>query len=166
MAIWVISGVAGSGKSSVAQAVAAALAWPLVEADDFHPEANRQKMASGQPLDETDREPWLTALGQALRSHAGADTVLAFPGLKASHRERIEKAVAPVPVHWARLELSQATVETRLARRGGFFPPGLAASQFKALEPDLGGRVRILNGERPLPELTAAALDWIRTTRK
>lgn len=57
----VVMGVAGVGKTTVARLLAQRLDAPYAEGDDFHPEANIAKMAAGIPLDDTDREPWLTA---------------------------------------------------------------------------------------------------------
>ncbi len=163
MALWVFSGVAGSGKSSVAQAVAQELGWDCLDADAFHPEANRAKMRSGRALDEADREPWLAALAEAVRDAKDRELVLAFPGLKAAHRRRLEETVGPGQAHWAFLELSQASVEARLAQRGGFFPPELAASQFRDLQPEEGAQT--LDAERPLQEVVREALDWVRRSR-
>ena len=56
-------GVMGSGKTTVGKLLARQLHGDFYDADDFHPEANREKMASGQPLTEADREPWLAVLG-------------------------------------------------------------------------------------------------------
>ncbi|MGL1102796.1 shikimate kinase, partial [Vibrio parahaemolyticus] len=64
-------GVCGSGKTTTGQALAAALGWPFHDADDFHPPANVEKMASGIPLIDADRWPWLDRIVDAL-AHAGA----------------------------------------------------------------------------------------------
>ena len=58
----VVMGVSGTGKTTVAEALVDRLGWPYAEADDFHPEDNRDKMAAGQPLTDEDRWPWLRAL--------------------------------------------------------------------------------------------------------
>lgn len=64
----VMMGVAGSGKTTIAAALAPRLGWPLAEADDFHPEAN---MASGRPLDDEDRWPWLSLIRSWMSEKAG-----------------------------------------------------------------------------------------------
>jgi gluconokinase len=70
----VVMGVAGSGKSTVGQILARRLGWAFAEADDFHSAANVAKMASGTPLTDEDRRPWLESTGrgstptQAIRS--------------------------------------------------------------------------------------------------
>ena len=45
-----IMGVSGSGKSTVGAALAEALGLPFYDGDDFHPQSNLAKMASGTPL--------------------------------------------------------------------------------------------------------------------
>ena len=40
----VMMGVAGTGKSTVGRALADATGWAFLDADDFHPEENLQKM--------------------------------------------------------------------------------------------------------------------------
>ena len=68
MALIVICGVAASGKTSLALALAGAEGWLCLDADAFHPPANLAKMRAGRPLDEADREPWLAAIEAALRA--------------------------------------------------------------------------------------------------
>ncbi|KAK7053247.1 hypothetical protein VNI00_003873 [Paramarasmius palmivorus] len=55
----VVMGVCGTGKSTLGQAIAKEYGLPYVEGDELHPKANIDKMASGQPLNDADREPWL-----------------------------------------------------------------------------------------------------------
>lgn len=156
MPTWIISGVSGSGKSSLARALAPHLGAEYLDADDFHPPANIAKMRSGRPLDETDREAWLLSLETELRVRAGKPIVLAFPGLNASHRERMRRTSDAVC--FAFLDVDLATAQARLQQRGGFFPPALAASQFEALEKDTAAYP--MDGRLPLSTLTAEALAW------
>ena len=73
--IVVLMGVSGCGKTVVGQALAAALGWPFIDGDDFHPPANVAKMAAGTPLVDADRWPWLDRLaGEMRRSLRGAAT--------------------------------------------------------------------------------------------
>ncbi|MEO8754654.1 MAG: shikimate kinase, partial [Casimicrobiaceae bacterium] len=61
-------GVCGCGKSTIGENLAAALGWPFYDADNFHPEANVTKMAAGQPLEDSDRWPWLDRIADEMRA--------------------------------------------------------------------------------------------------
>ena len=89
----VIMGVAGAGKSTLGAALADALGWPMVEADDLHPPANVAAMRAGRPLTDADRAPWLDAVAarMAALEAAGADALVACSALKAAYR----RAAAP-----------------------------------------------------------------------
>src|SRR4051812_43431713 len=82
----VVMGVAGSGKSVLAERLARTLGWGLVEGDDFHPAASQDKMRAGIPLSDADREPWLDRLGAMLATPAGG-MVLSCSALKRRYRE-------------------------------------------------------------------------------
>lgn len=156
MPTWIISGVSGSGKTSLAQALAERMHAVFLDADEFHPQANINKMRAGQALDECDRELWLRGIEGALRPLRGKAVVLAFPGLKAAHRERVRQATDTA--YFAYLKVDLATTQQRLRKRGGYFPPELAPSQFDILEPDEGAWV--LDGSQPLDQVLAQALAW------
>jgi len=61
-ALIIVMGVSGTGKSTLGTALAETLRMPFVEGDDLHPKANVEKMSSGQPLNDADREPWLEVI--------------------------------------------------------------------------------------------------------
>ncbi|MCI3090837.1 hypothetical protein MMS54_18225, partial [Escherichia coli] len=63
--IYVLMGVSGSGKSAVASEVAHQLHAAFLDGDFLHPRRNIEKMASGEPLNDDDRKPWLQALNDA-----------------------------------------------------------------------------------------------------
>src|SRR5699024_627766 len=87
----VVMGVSSCGKSTVGELLALKLGVPFMDGDDLHPRANIEKMASGVPLTDDDRWPWLTLVGEWLagRSDGG---VIACSALKRSYRDRIRKA--------------------------------------------------------------------------
>jgi gluconokinase len=150
MAALVVMGVSGCGKSSLG----AALARTLVEGDDFHPPANKAKMATGQPLVDADRIGWLDQLGAELQRHPQG-AVLTCSALKRSYRDRL-RAAAP-DLHFAYLELDLPTAQARVsARNAHFFSPTLVTSQFEALEPPIG-EVGVLRLDATLPLATLAA---------
>ena len=132
--IVVLMGVCGSGKTVVGEALAADLGWPFFDGDDFHPPANVAKMASGTPLVDADRWPWLDRLASdmAAINDRGADAILACSALKAVYRDRLGRAGELRFVH---LKGDYDTIAARLATRSHrYMPPTLLASQFATLE--------------------------------
>ncbi len=150
----VVMGVAGCGKSSVAAAAARALGWVLIEGDDFHPPANKARMAAGQALDDADRAGWLVRLGEELQRHPHG-AVLACSALKRRYRDVLRTA-AP-GLRFVYLELDRPTAQARVAGRAGhFFSPALVDSQFEALEPPVDeADVRWLDATQPQALLAA-----------
>jgi len=132
--IVVVMGVTGCGKSTVGAALASRLGCRFLDADDFHPPENVAKMASGTPLTDEDRRPWLDRIAYELRAIAagGGSAVLACSALKAAYRARI---AAGSTVRFVHLTGDQATIAARLAvRRHRYMPASLLASQFATLE--------------------------------
>ncbi len=148
----VVMGPSGSGKTTVGGALASELGWRFVDADALHPPANVAKMASGVPLDEADRGPWLEAVRGELAgmAAAGRGGVVACSALRRAHRERLG-----VPgVRFAYLKASPETLRARLAGRAGhFFSAALLASQLDAFEEPAGALT--LDATRPPGELVA-----------
>lgn len=135
----VVMGVAGSGKTTVGQRLAAELGWRFLDADDLHPRANVEKMAAGLALTDEDRGPWLERLqGEVERAlEAGEPLVLACSALRRAYREQL--VVDPTRVRLVYLYGSHELLASRLdMRRGHFMPPSLLDSQLKALEPPEG----------------------------
>jgi carbohydrate kinase (thermoresistant glucokinase family) len=85
-----ITGVCGTGKTTIGTALAAHLAIPFLDADDFHPAGNLQKMTAGMPLDNDDRAPWLAAITD--RISESVSLVLACSALKESYRAQLQLA--------------------------------------------------------------------------
>ena len=131
----VVMGVSGCGKSCVGAVVARRLGLPLIEGDEFHSEANRARMRDGLALTDADRADWLDRLGSELRLQPGG-VVLTCSALKATYRDRLRSASPGLRFAW--LDLDPASAEERVAQRAAhFFPKGLVASQFEALESPL-----------------------------
>ncbi|WP_406279102.1 gluconokinase [Streptomyces sp. NBC_00191] len=129
-------GVSGSGKSTVGRLLADRLAVPFVEADDFHPAANRAKMAAGRPLDDEDRRPWLLSLADWIReaTASGRGGVMACSALRYEYRDLFRRAGEGVL--FLHLALDRASAERRVAgRTGHFMPARLVDSQYAVLEP-------------------------------
>jgi len=157
----VVMGVAGCGKSAVGQRIAQALGLPLIEGDEFHPQANIDKMRRGLPLDDRDRAGWLDRLGHEMQA-CPAGAVLTCSALKRAYRETLRKAT-PV-LHFVHLHLSQAQALERVAGRDGhFYPPSLVASQFEALEDPAGEPgVLVVDATLPLEEVVRTAVAWLQ----
>ncbi|TDC78495.1 gluconokinase [Streptomyces hainanensis] len=127
-------GVAGSGKTTVGELLAARLGVTYAEADDFHPPANIAKMSAGTPLDDDDRAPWLDAIGAWAHDHAAEGGVVSCSALKRAYRDRL-RAAAP-GLFFVHLAGDRALVGARMAARAGhFMPTALLDSQFAALQP-------------------------------
>ena len=161
----IVMGVAGSGKSSVGEAVADGLGMPFRDADEFHPKANIDKMSAGIPLTDDDRWPWLDAIGKALAESDG-NLVVACSALKRVYRERLTKAAGrPVVFLW--LDGSKETIAARMAaRKHHFMPTSLLDSQFATLEPPGSDEpVARVSIEPPLDQVIAAALAALPAAR-
>lgn len=132
----VVSGVAGSGKTTVGRALAQQLGVPFTDADDLHPPANVAKMAGGTPLDDTDREPWLDAVADWIGAaeHDRGGGVIACSALKRSHRDQLRRGHRSV--WFVQLVAEPAVLARRMVeRRDHFMPPGLLGSQLADLQP-------------------------------
>lgn len=113
-----VMGVMGSGKSTLGKRLAERLALPFFDADDFHPPANKEKMAADMALDDADREPWLQRLAlEAAGWETRGGAVLACSALKRSYRARLFAYVSAG--HTLYLQVDRAELVRRLeARRG------------------------------------------------
>jgi gluconokinase len=127
-------GVSGCGKSTVAGLVAGHLGWDFQEGDDLHSAQNVEKMASGQPLTDDDRRPWLDAVASWIREHdvAGLPGVVTCSALKRSYRDRLRGP----RVVFVYLAGSTHEIRNRLATRmNHYMPSALLDSQLACLEP-------------------------------
>lgn len=154
--ILLVAGVAGSGKTTVGRVLAGQLGWTFADGDSFHPPANVAKMRAGTPLTDEDRLPWLRSICDWMdaRVAAGESAVIACSALKRRYRELL---LTGRSAKMAFLAIAEDDDEARLQRRAGhFFPEGLVASQFAALEPPTVAEpnVVVVTSEST-PELTA-----------
>jgi gluconokinase len=132
----VVMGVSGCGKSTIGALLGDRLGVPFFDGDDFHPLANKAKMAAGIPLDDDDRAPWLAEIGAALATPAdGAGSrIIACSALKRSYRDLLRRGNDSV--FFAHVDVPQAVLAERLANRTGhYMPPSLLDSQLATLEP-------------------------------
>ncbi len=150
--IVVVMGVSGVGKTTLGVALADRLNAEFAEGDDYHPEANVEKMRSGRPLDDDDRGPWLDRLRAAIDGwiREKRRVILACSALKARYRERLRPSGGGV--RFVHLEAPKGCIEQRLAaRKGHYMPASLLESQLRTLEPPADAIV--VDASRPLAEI-------------
>ena len=135
--LYIVMGVSGRGKSTVAQGLSKRMGCNFEDADDYHPPANKNKMSQGIPLTDEDREPWLIELNQKVVARYVTEEemgVLACSALKAEYRTKIIGEYSP-QVQIIYLRGDYKTIFERLQnRKGHFFDPKLLQSQFATLE--------------------------------
>jgi gluconokinase len=151
--IVVLMGVSGSGKTTIGTLLAERTGAVFADADDYHPLANKQKMAAGHPLNDEDRQPWLEVLNELMRGwfEAGASGILACSALKAKYRDTLASGMPKGTVHFVLLDGSPELIAARLAaRRHEYMNPALLESQLKTLEPPSeADALRIVNDRPP-----------------
>ena len=134
--IVVLMGVSGSGKSTIGKLLAEQLGWSFMEADDYHPTSNVEKMRRGEPLTDADRRPWLDKLRHRVDAacEQGENVVLACSALKHAYQDYLAQH-EPECVRYVYLHGSEELIRQRLAsRKGHFMNPALLHSQFEILE--------------------------------
>ncbi|MDE3103606.1 MAG: gluconokinase [Acidobacteriota bacterium] len=157
--IVVLMGVTGSGKSTIGTLLAERTGAVFADADDYHPLANKQKMASGQPLNDDDRQPWLETLNGVLRGWhiANQRGVLACSALKQRYRETLAADMPPGTVSFVLLDGPRELIAERLAARAHeFMNPKLLESQLATLELPADA-IRVVN-DRPPDEVVGEIL--------
>ena len=149
----VVIGVSGSGKSTIGKLLAEKLDCPFYEGDDYHPQANRDKMQRGVALTDTDRWPWLAAIRELITEtiQAGGKAVIACSALTRAYRDFLRQERVVFVYLKGDYKL---TCERWEKRRGHFFDPELLSSQFKTLEEpqraivvDIGGAPEVITQE-------------------
>jgi gluconokinase len=157
----VLMGVSGSGKTAVGTRLAEKLHYEFLDADNFHPPANIEKMKHGIPLTDEDRIPWLQNLHReiATRLTEGKSVVLACSALKESYRGILRES-AP-QIRFVYLHVDRETLAQRLQKRTGhFFPKELLDSQLATLE--VPHDALVVEENRPLDEVVDAIAKAIR----
>jgi ACS family tartrate transporter-like MFS transporter len=132
--IYVVMGVAGSGKTTIAQMLAQKLQWVFLEADQFHSAANKDKMHRGIPLTDEDRLPWLESIHAALKQNEeeGKNAVLACSALKDEYRQILSDGLG---VKYIYLKGSFELIRDRMLKRHGHFAGvSILADQFATLQ--------------------------------
>lgn len=162
--VWhlVFMGVSGSGKSTAGLAVRDRLGWEFAEGDDFHPQANVDKMASGRPLSDEDRIPWLQSLAAWTRERdvAGRPTLLSCSALRRSYRDILR--TGGVHTFFVHLVGDKGLLLERMSTREHFMPRTLLESQLDTLEPlapdEAGMEVDVVDPPDRIADLVLARL--------
>ena len=127
-------GVSGSGKTTLGKNISKLTGWPFYDADDFHSKKNKQKMSSGIPLTDSDREFWLNSISKKIATWSEkGETILACSSLKEKYRKKFMRETA---IKWFVLEGSYNDLKDRLInRKNHFFNSKLLKSQIEVFEP-------------------------------
>jgi gluconokinase len=161
----IVMGVSGSGKSTLGSALARALDCGFLEGDQFHSDAAVARMASGIPLTDEDRWPWLDRLGQAIGAKVAAEgiVVAACSALRRVYRERLRKAIG-APVSFVLMDADRDELMRRMTgRTGHYMPPSLLESQLNTLErPDPDEGILALDSRQPVTSLCEQTLTWLQ----
>lgn len=160
--IVVLMGVSGAGKTTIGSLLAERTGTVFADADEYHPLANKQKMASGQPLNDDDRQPWLETLNTLLRGwhDSSKGGVLACSALKEKYRATLAADMPQGSVAFVLLDGSRELIAERLAaRKHEFMNPKLLETQLATLEPPADA-LRIVN-DRPPEEVVEQILEHV-----
>jgi gluconokinase len=155
----VVTGVSGSGKSTVSAALAGRLGWGWADGDAFHPAHNIAKMAAHEPLTDADRLPWLDEIGHWIDKAAAAaePAVIACSALKRSYRDRLRAGRPQVLMVYLVVDLK--TLHQRLTdRQGHMFHADMLGSQLSALEPPAPEEGVVMVQSMSTPDKTVDAI--------
>ena len=131
----VVMGVCGCGKSTVGILLAEKLDCTFFDADDFHPQANVDKMSRGEPLNDDDRKPWLERLNEIMVENRTKEdhTIVGCSALKESYRKILSAGIDDM--RFVYLHGDFDTIYERMSsREGHFMGENMVQSQFDALE--------------------------------
>jgi carbohydrate kinase (thermoresistant glucokinase family) len=161
----VLIGPMGCGKTTVGKLLAARLNWPFDDADDFHPPANVAKMRQGIPLDDQDRQGWLSTLAERIdaRVRAGENLILACSALKKKYRDLL--GVDQVQVRTVYLQGDFDLLRQRIeGRKHQFMNKDLLTSQLATMEEPEEGLT--LHGGPSPAALAEAIASWLQQLPK
>jgi gluconokinase len=135
--IVVLMGVSGVGKTTIGKLLAARTGWKFEDADDYHPDENRKKMAAGIPLTDADQKPWLRALRERMVQYRqkGESVILACSALKQQYRDLLADGFAKNEMRFVYLHGPTALIKERIeSRHHPYMNPDLLDSQLATLE--------------------------------
>ena len=129
---FLIMGVAGSGKTTIAQKLTEKINAFLIEADDYHSKNNIKKMSSGIPLNDEDRYDWLVKIREEIiKRQKIQNLVVTCSALKEKYRSILNVK----NYYLVYLKIKKETARKRINnRQDHFMPDSLVESQFSILE--------------------------------
>ena len=133
--IIILMGVSGSGKTTIGELLSADLGWDYRDGDDFHPPENVKKMSKNIPLNDTDREIWLTRVKNIIDEYEAnrKNAVISCSALKESYRVLLAKGCENL--QFVFLKGGYELIHRRLEERyGHFMGATLLQTQFDTLE--------------------------------
>jgi gluconokinase len=153
-----VMGIAGSGKSTIGKLLAATLDIAFIDADDYHPTPNIEKMSRGEPLTDSDRWPWLEILSVEVNKYQSG-CIFACSALKESYRKYLSDKIPTLQIIY--LHGEESVLLERITQRTHFFPVALLSSQLETLEIPSGPRVAVINIDQPITQVVAEAARFI-----
>jgi gluconokinase len=158
-AILIVIGVSGSGKTTIATALAQRLGWPLEEGDALHSPASA-KIRSAHPLDDRDQWSWLEKVAAWIDGcrQLGTGGVITCSALRRSHRDFLTLGQPQVRIIY--LHGERPLIEERLAaRKERSTVPGVLDRHFAILEePEIEEDPIIVDVSRPVDDVVAEIL--------
>ncbi|KAL2269822.1 hypothetical protein VTJ83DRAFT_2006 [Remersonia thermophila] len=171
--IWLVTGPAGCGKSTIAKHLSDSLQFTYIEGDEYHPKSNIEKMSAGIPLTDADRWDWLTALREASISALATGSpgvVLTCSALKRKYRDVIRVAPYFFPnldLHFIYLDAPEEVLVKRVGmRQNHYMGANMVHSQFEALERPKPDEVDVITIDvtRSVEEVKRDALSQVLRT--
>lgn len=164
----IVMGVSGSGKSTIATALARHMDFDCEDGDSYHPASNVEKMRAGIPLTDDDRWPWLRAIADDIdrRAATGHPFVVSCSALKRAYRDVLVHGRSDVRLVY--LKGTRNLIGERLAlRKGHFMPPSLLDSQFATIEePTPDENVLVVDINAPVNQIVATIAEQLRISQK
>jgi carbohydrate kinase (thermoresistant glucokinase family) len=158
--ILIVVGVSGSGKTTIATALAQRLGWPFEEGDELHPASDIAQTHSAHPLDDRHQWSWLEKVAAWIDGcrQVGTGGVITCSALRRSHRDFLTRGRPQVRVVY--LHGERALIASRLAARTEHsMLPGLLDRYFAILEePDPDEDPIVVDVSRPMEDIVAEVL--------
>ena len=141
----IVTGVSGTGKTTLGRSLSLRLGLPFIDADDYHPEENIEKMGRGEPLTDVDRQPWLARLaGELLALEMQGGAILACSALKNTYRDQLQVSDS---LRWIHLSGDRAVLWERMsARQNHYMKASMLDSQLASWELPSSGQLVDVSG--------------------